>query len=379
MRVAWFAGVSLLVSGLSLLLGCAGAGISSNRQPGNEILYVVSNGAITTYGIDPSSLDATLAEQPVSLIPSSAALLQFVPSPHDNFVYAVWSDGQNRQHLSVFQTDSMGVPQLPAIQELHANSLSQFNMHPRGRFAYMLEVTSANSLYWADIRLFNVQQGSGKLVENSQVQGRYGPAYFWPAFLYGFSVDGSKLYDTSSEGEGSVYRQRLINLKTGVLSADTQIFRTDRQQSVVLGKVIVEQYQSAGDQGYINVFPNTPNPREATIHCTAAMLRFCATATDVELDKSGNYLLLTDPDTHAVHVAIVKLLPGLILGTRSSLPMTSQTPGFAFSHDGRIIYAMLARDNSLHFYHFNLSTGGLREGGTPLPLGAGSGICPAAQ
>jgi hypothetical protein len=378
MRVKRYAGVCPLVSSLCLVLGCAGAGGSSGQHLGNQILYVVSNGTITTYGIDPSSLDATLAEQPVALIPSSAALLQFIPSPHDNFVYAVWSDGRNVPHLSVFQTDSFGVPQLPAIQELHANSLSQFNIHPRGRFAYMLEVTSSNNLYWADIRLFTVQQGSGKLIENPQVQGRYGPAFFWPAFLYGFSADGTKLYDTSTSASGAVYRQRSIDLNTGVLGADRQIFSTNPKQEVVLGKVIVEQYEDGG-QGYINIFPETPEPGRATIHCSAAMLRFCATATDVELDKSGNYLFMTDPDTQAVHVAVIRPSVRQIHDTRASFPMTSQTPGFAFSQDGSIIYAMLAEDSSVHFYHFDSSRGSLKEAGTPLPLGSGSGICPAER
>ena len=374
MRVKWLARVLLFV-GLCLLAGCAG--VSSVRQPANQILYVLNNGTVATFSIDPSSLSAAPVEDPVSLVPTSAALLQFDPSPRDHFVYSVWLDGQNLQHLSVFQTDSFGVPQIPAIQVLNANSLSQFNMHPRGRFAYMLEVTNVNQVYWADIRLFNVQSDGGMLVENPQIQGQYGPAFLWPAFLYGFSSDGSKLYDTSTLSDGAVFRERAIDLKTGELGADSQIFAAGREQAVVLGKVIVEQYQSSGDQGYIDVFPNTPNPKHASVHCTAAMLRYCATASDVQLERSGRYLFLTDPATQAVHVAVIKLSEERVLDTGASLPMTSQTPGFAFSPGESIVYAMLARDHSLHFYHFNLSTGSLTESGTPLPLGNDAGICPA--
>jgi hypothetical protein len=36
-----------------------------------------------------------------------------------------------------------------------------------------------------------------------------------------------------------------------------------------------------------------------------------------------------------------------------------------------------AVDNSVHFYHFDQSSGLLSEDGTPLPLEMGSGICPA--
>jgi hypothetical protein len=57
------------------------------------------------------------------------------------------------------------------------------------------------------------------------------------------------------------------------------------------------------------------------------------------------------------------------------MPMTSQTPGFAFSPDGSIVYALLASDGSVHFYHFDRA-GSLSQAGTPLALVPGSGICP---
>jgi WD40 repeat protein len=334
---------------------------------------------VTTYSIDPRSLEAAAVEQPVSLIPATASLIQFDPSPDDNFVYAVWSDGQGAQHLSVFQTDSSGVPQLPAIQVLDAASLSQFNMHPSGRFAYMLEVTNSNGQYQADIRLFHTQTGEGILKEDPQVQGSYGPASYWPAFLYGFSANGSKLYDTSMTMAGSVYRERPIDLTTGRLGSDTQLLNVSDEEVVAIGKVIVDQYQSDTNvnQSYLDIFPNIPNPPQAVIRCSYVMLSFCATATNVQLDISSNYLFLTDPATQAIHVAAINPSSMKINDTGSSMPMTSQIPGFAFSPDGRIVYALLASDNSVHFYHFDQSSGLLSEAGTPLALEPASGICPA--
>jgi hypothetical protein len=371
---------AFLLSGI-VLLGCGGGTQTSASTPSGDILYVVSNGTVTTYSIDPNSLAATAVEQPVSLVPTSASLLQFDPSPDDHFVYAVWVDGQNQQHLSVFQTDSSGVPQLPTIQVLDAVSLSQFNMHPSGRFAYMLEVTSANGLYQADIRLFRAQPGEGTLKEDPQPQGSYGPAYYWPAFLYGFSGDGSKLYDTSMNTTGSVYRQRPINLGTGTLGNDTQLLSTGNEAEVAIGKVIVDQYQSdfSASQSYLDIFPNTPNPPKAAIHCTIGMFSPCATATNVQLDISGQYLFLTDPATQAIHVAFIDMSGMKISDTGSSIPMTSQVPGFAFSPNGSIVYAMLASDSSVHFYHFDQSSGSLSEAGTPLALTPGAGICPASR
>jgi hypothetical protein len=372
---------SLLVLGGTNLLGCGGGAttLPHSTTPSGEILYVVNNETVSTYSIDPDSLIATPMEEPVSLFAAPASVLQFDPSPHDNFVYAMWSDGQNVQHLSVFQTDSSGVPQIPAFQVLNADSLSQFNMHPSGRFAYMLEVTSSNGLYRADIRLFHAQEGKGILREDPHVQGSYGPGLYVPAFLFGFSPSGRELYDTSTLQSGSVYRQRHIDMKNGYLGSDEELLSVDGEEEVSIGNLIIDQYQSdtSSKQSYLDVFPNTPNPQRPFIHCTKEMLSFCATATNVQPDPSGHYLFLTDPGTRAVHVAAIQLSSGRLTDTGSSIPMTSQIPGFAFSPDGTIVYAMLASDNSVHFYHFDATSGVLIEAGNPLPLAPGSGICPA--
>jgi hypothetical protein len=378
MRIGKPAFAFALFLGGTILLGCGSSNSPHAVTPSEQILYVVSNGTVTTYSIDATSLMATAVEQPVPLIPAPASLVQFDPSPSDHFVYAVWSDGQNLQHLSVFQTDSSGVPQLPAIQVLNADYLSQFNMHPSSRFAYMLEVTSSNGLYFADIRLFHAQRHEGTLKEDPHVQGKYGPAYVWPAFLYGFSTDGSKLYDTSIITTGSVYRERWIDRQTGTLGNDTEILSVGTGEDVVIGKLIVAQYQSnsSSSLGYTDVLPNAPNP-QVMVHCTFTMLSFCATATNVQLDRSANYLFFTDPTTQAIHVAAINLSSRRITDTNSTMPMTSQTPGFAFSPDEKIVYAMVKDDGSVHFYHFGQDSGSLSEGGTPLAIAPGSGICPA--
>ena len=371
---------SALVLLCGILLACGGSTNQDLAPSTGEILYVINNGIVTTYAIDSNSLSATMVE-PVSLIAPSASLLQLDPSPRDHFLYSVWSDGQTLQHLSVFSTDTSGTPQVPAVQVLNADSLSQFNMHPSGRFAYMLEVTNVNGGYQANIRLFRAHPPTGLLQEDPRTQGTYGPAPYFPALLYGFSSDGRKLYDSSLTLTGSVYRERAINLRTGTLGADNQLIRVNDEEEVAIGPVIVLQYQSdtKTNQSYLDILPNAPNPRRVFIHCSAAMLSSCATASNVQLDKSGRYLFLTDPVSQAVHVAAIDLVAQRIRDTGSSIPITSQTPGFAFSPRGTIVYALLASDNSVHFYHFDRTTGSLTEGGTPLPLPFGAGICPAQR
>jgi hypothetical protein len=372
----------LLLLGAFALLSCGGSNRpTSSAQPNTEILYILENGSVTTYSVDPASLVVTPAEQSVALISPGASLLQFDPSPHDDFLYAVWSDAHSVQHLSVFETDDSGVPQLPATQKLDADSLSQFNMHPGGKFAYMLQVTSNNNQYFARIRLFKVEGTDGKLdgrlKESTQLQGTYGPAPFLPATLYGFSPDARKLYINSQLTTGSMYRQRTINRANGTLGESKPLISLNGYQDVAIGPVIAVLYRNTvtPNLGYLDVFPNTSNPMRA-IHCTKAMLAFCGTASYIKLDRSGRYLFLTDPVSGGTHVARISVTTHQLIDTGNSLPMTSQTPGFVFNQDGSIVYVMQT-DASLHFFHFDSSSGTLTEGGTPLPLAQGSGICPA--
>ena len=383
MRGKRFVFVMPSVLGLAAMLSCGSGPASPMSPPPNptgQILYIINSGTVTTFAVDASSLSATSVELPIELVPPPALLLQFDPSPDDHYVYAVWSDGQNIQHLSVFQTDSFGVPQLPAIQVLNADSLSQFNMHPSGRFAYMLEVTTANTLYRASIRLFNVRGSGGMLQESSKVQGSYAPAPIWPVFLYGFSTTGNELYDTSTlENGSSVYRQRSINSNNGFLGSDTQLLEVNSEQQVAIGQVIVDQYQSDSGPGqsYLNIYPNTPNPKKASIHCAIHMLSYCATASNVQLAPGGHYLFLSDPATQSIHIAAINLSGHKLTDTGHSIPMTYQTPGVAFSPDGSILYAMVAGDRSLHFYQFDKNSGTISESSVPIPLGSDSGFCPA--
>lgn len=372
----------LLPFGICTLLSCGGSNNpTSPAKLSTEILYIVQNGSVTTYSIDPVSLLATPAEQAVTLTSPDASLLQFDPSPHDNFLYAVWSDAHSVQHLSVYETDASGVPQLPATQTLDADALSQFNMHPGGRFAYMLQVTSSNNQYSAKIRLFKVEaangQLNGKLNEATSFQGAYGPAPFWPAILYGFSPDARKLYIYSRGTTGSAYLQRAINPNDGTLGVSNQLITLNGNQDVAIGAVIAVLHPNSvtPNEGYVDIFPNNPNPKRA-IHCTTAMLTFCGSTSYIKLDRSGKYLFLTDPASGAIHITQINTTTHKIIDTGNSLPMTSQIPGFVFNHDGSILYVM-ETDGNLHLFHFDSSSGSLTEGGTPLPLAQGSGICPA--
>jgi 6-phosphogluconolactonase (cycloisomerase 2 family) len=107
------------------------------------------------------------------------------------------------------------------------------------------------------------------------------------------------------------------------------------------------------------------------------MLTACATATNVEIDPVGKYLFLTDPPTQQIHVARIHLGAKTVEDTGNAIPMTAETPGFAFSPDGTLVYAVLASDSSLHLYSFNPASGQLTDGNSPLPINSNYGFCPA--
>jgi hypothetical protein len=375
-----------LVSGC-ILLSCGGmtSPSPSNGTPSSggspQVLYVIDNGSVSTYAVDKNTLTFTSVGQPVNLIPTGS-LLQFVPAPNDDFLYVMWSDTSNQQHLSVYATDTSGIPQTRPVQTLDAPSLYQFNIHRSGRFVYMMQVSNVSAEYISTVRLFYVNSADGKLHEDPTVQGSYGPDDVLPASLYGFSADGTKIYLSRQNSQGPFYEQRSLNTMSGTVGPDVVLYQpagswTNSDTLVIGTRVMVDEHRASGATGYIDVLPLAPRPRHHLFRCTAAMLPACETATDVQIDPTGQYLFLTDPTTQQVHVARIRFKAKKVQDTGNAIPMTAQTPGFAFSPDGTLVYAVLASDSSVHMYSFNAASGQLVGGGTPLAIGSNSGFCPA--
>jgi hypothetical protein len=374
----------------SILTSCGTSNQSTSSSsptpivPSSQILYAINNGSVSTYNVDVNALTFTPIEQPVNLIPNGS-LVQFVPAPHDNFLYVLWTDAGNRQHLSVFATDSSGVPVTPAVQTVDAPSLYQFNIHRSAHFAYMMQVDNSGNQYVSTLRLFQVNPTDGKLREYPQAQGTYGPYNVWPAALYGFSADGTKIYLNRQNSQGTFYDQRPLNTGNGTVGPGVVLYQFANttgagSDTLVIGtQVMIDEHRAPGMSGYLDIFPLIPRPKHHLFRCTAPMLAACATATNVQLSPVGKYLFLTDPPTQQIHVARIHLTAMNVQDTGNSIPMTAQTPGFAFSPDGTLVYAILASDSSLHVYSFDSSTGQVVSGNAPLPMGNSSGFAPASR
>jgi hypothetical protein len=375
--------IALLVSSY-MLLSCQGTqsnSVGATDKPSSEVLYVIGNGVVSTYAVD-TNLAFTSVGQPVTLI-ATGSLIQFVPAPNGDFLYVLWSDAGNQQHLSVYATDASGIPQTPAVQTLDAPSLYQINIHRSARFVYMMQVSASGSGYTSTVRLFYVNPADGKLSEDPKIQGRYGPFDAWPASLYGFSADGTKIYLSRQNSQELFYEQRTLNTRTGTVGPDVVLYQPAGGLSsdmLAIGpKVMVDEHRNPEAPGYIDVLPLVPRPRRHLFRCTASMLAICETSTNVQIDPSGKYLFLTDPPTQQVHVAWIDLTAKKLEDRGSSIPMTAAIPGFAFSPDGTLVYAELASDSSIHVYSFNRTSGQLTDGGSPLPIASTYGFCPAVR
>jgi DNA-binding beta-propeller fold protein YncE len=378
-----FAFALLLLVSSYILLSCQGTqnNVATPDEPSSQLLYVIGNGVVSTYVVD-TNLAFNSVGQPVTLI-ATGSLVQFVPAPNGDFLYVLWSDARNQQHLSVYATDASGIPQTPAVQTLDAPSLYQINIHRSARFVYMMQVSASGAEYTSEVRLFYVSPSDGKLREDPRIQGRYGPFDAWPASLYGFSADGTKIYLSRQNSQQLFYEQRTLNTRTGTVGPDVVLYQPiagalDSDTLVIGARVMVDEHRAPGI-GYLDVLPLIPRPRRHLFRCAASMLALCETSTNVQIDPSGKYLFLTDPLTQEVRVAAMYLNAKKVEATENSIPTTAETPGFAFSPDGTLVYAELATDSSVHVYSFDSASGQLTDGGSTLPIANTYGFCPAVR
>ena len=382
----WFRSfaIGFVAPAITLLVACQARGkhqpSSQFSTPSGETVYVVDNVSVSTYAIDPDTLAPSLVGGSVGLIPPSCFLLQIVPSPDDHFLYGLWSDTQQQEHLSAYATDLSGVPQIPPVQTLDVSSLSQLNIHPSGKFVYGMQLESLIGAYISKILLFHIEV-SGKLHIDPNAQGTYGPAAY-PTLLYGVSPDGSQVYIASQDGNGPAYWESAVNGQNGTLAQENLLFRPPVRDSTVLGAKLAIEYQNVLNYlgpGYVNVLSNEPEPPQPLIHCASAMLTACGTASNVQIDPSGKYLFLTDPASGQVRVGLIDFPANAIADTGNFLPFTAETPGFAFSPDGTLVYAWLAIDHSLHIYRFDQTSGSLTESSASIPLSNSAGFLPALR
>ena len=140
-----------------------------------QVVYLENNNVITTYDVNPTTGKMTPVGHPLTI--EAAQYLGPISSlPNGHFIYILWQDANRENHVSVYATNSWGVPNRSPLQTIGSTRLGRFEVDPDGKFAYaLMGWIDAKGELNSNIRLFTIDSGSGKLTESKQIQAHYGP------------------------------------------------------------------------------------------------------------------------------------------------------------------------------------------------------------
>jgi hypothetical protein len=345
-------------------------------QSTTEVLYVVQqnvqqNMDIATYNIDPTTLQATQEGKPLPITEGSQTV-QVIPPPNGHFIYVMSGANYSDATLSVYATDASGVPQEPAIESLGPAGISQFVIHPSGRFAYLIDFTENYGIqeYFYQMHLYTVDQSTGYLTETSQVHN-FKPTYYCAPFIAGFYPDGSQMeyeweciYPSNGPFSQTFYEQS-VNLQTGVPGPAAKIYGvsdTDlSSDEVKLAPHTINDFYStfAPPLTEMKIYALTPGSKKPLIVCTALMLAACSQAGGFLQDVSGRYLLMELPSE--LMIAKIDLSDDNIVDTGYSIPETDPY----FSPDDSIIYGLefhYQGTSHVQLYGFDAQSGAVTPG-----------------
>jgi hypothetical protein len=346
---------------------------TSFAQSTTQVLYVVQQNVqkytdIVTYNVDPTTLQATRVGKPFTLSNVFAGV-QVIPSPDGHFIYVLAGANSSDAGISVYATGASGVPQGPAIQSLGPAAITQFVVHPSGKFAYLIDFTTANQEFFYQLQPYMVDQGTGYLTETSQVH-KFKPTQYCTPFIAGFYPDGSELeYDwgcyTPDNYSSQAFFQESVDLQTGALGRAAQIFGvsdTDlSSDQIKLAPQTINDFYStfAPPLTELKIYPLITGPKKPLIVCTALMLSACSQAQGFLQDQSGRFLLLELPSK--LMITKIDLSTDTLVDTGYSLPAAADPN---FSPDDSIIYDLTFQSpgTSVQLYGFDAQTGAVTQG-----------------
>ena len=347
---------------------------ASPSQPSTpvQIIYTLDGTTLSTYNIDPLTLQQTLAG---TLTVESSLYGWLYPSPNGHFLYFVAANGsQSSSQLFVYATDASGVPQIPAVQKLKVNGFGGLQIDPAGHFLYMANYALGSSQIVFILQRYLVDLNTGK-ISQPLVEAKYALANFdaesCGLFLSGFNSAGTTMYDgvdcSTHEGPQSTYYERTLNPQTGALGPDTQVFAwslsNGGSESVSFVKNLVFNFVVPDDwqQGVssVNVYPLVPNTSTPLLQCTATMLEACGYGGGIRVHPSAEYVFI-DIGAGVEEVEKVDLNSKTITDTSYYVPY----PFGALSPDGSLVYAVNLSGSGFYIeiYGFNVSTGAVTPG-----------------
>jgi hypothetical protein len=278
----------------------------------------------------------------------------------------------------VYATDGNGVPKMPATEVLNANAVYSLEIDPKANFAYLVYAYPSgtyNTLY--EIERFVVDPGTGK-ISQPQIEAKYrlsngaeGTTYCGLSIL-GFNPAGSKLYDEvacgAHGGNNATYYERTLNLQTGALGPDTQIYSwsngTEGYESVSFIANLMFDFVSPNNyqQGVnsLNIYPVVTNTSNPLVQCTAQMLEACGYGSGAAIHPSGKYVFMAiSPDS--AQIDQVDLSQKKIVDTGNFIPYRFGQ----FSPDGTVVYGIYNPGPGyyIEIFGFNAATSAVTTAG----------------
>jgi hypothetical protein len=363
------------------LFAAINASGQSSPSSSIDVVYILNNGGIETYDVDPKTGIPT--DEGLFGVPPENPVLS--PSLDDHFVYVIGNNpGSGALQLWVYATNLVGLPQYPPLQTINFESFtSYFSINPNGTLAYAVQYSkNSQGEALAGIRYFTVNPSTGLLVKSPKVLATYPPngpcgegAEEAGFSIVGFDPRGDKLYDAWSceyhDSFGITYYTRQVDQKTGALGPDVETFSwsngDDGFDYVHFSPIALMDYEIPNDyqQGInsLNVYPL--NGGSPIFSCTASMLQVCGNGISATVDPSGNYIFF-QTGIYATEITKLDLANQQVVPTGSSFPDAVQV----FSPDDKLIYSTDQNANGIiHIYTFDAAAGSAKYNGGEITVG----------
>lgn len=341
-----------------------------------EVVYVIDGSTLTTYNVDPQTLQAT---QMGTLTLQQSVYPGLATSPDGHFLYytAYANYSQQGERLWVYTTDASGAPQSPPVQQLNASGLLEVLVNPARTYLYAVYAGKAGTQYTPyTIQRYAIDPATGAIsqrepVAKYELSSGTGGGEYCGLGVMGFSASGNKMYDevvcSYHGGASATYNERDVNLQTGALGADIEVYSWNNDSgggefvqfanNLLFDFVIPNNYEQGVN--VVNVYPVQPNVSTPLIQCTTSMLAACGYGPDIA-HPSGKYVFLLDSQSNT-EIGKVDTSNQQIVATSSTIPYEVQQ----FSPDGTIAFAANDVNGALEIeiYGFNVGTGSVTAGG----------------
>ncbi len=342
-----------------------------------QVVYVMDGSTITTYDIDPQTLQA---KQVGTLLMAPANFPSITTGLNGHYLYysaegETGPHGTNRR-LLVYATDQNGAPQNPPVQEIGTTNSGQLLFLPNTNFLYLITTVAEPNLYTLyTIWRYLVDPATGKLSQ-PQAEATYnlptdGSAEYCGIGFVGSNTSGTELYDevgcSTHDSDFATYYERTINLQTGALGPDQEIYAWNNGDSggtyVQFVRNLLFVFDSPNDfqQGInsVDIYGVATGTQPPIVQCAVGMLEACGYSGGVA-HPSGKYVFMgISPDL--TQIEKVELTEKKIVDTGNYIPYSLS----AFSPDGSIVYSYSFANPGyiLEIYGFDVATSNVTPGG----------------